>query len=68
MSLYNFEKIWHEIEILPSAEPEQKTGKWILEDDSVYVHCSECNFYAIALSADTLYNYCPNCGAYMRGD
>lgn len=56
----------------PSAEPERKKGKWIYDtervwhDGGIYVqyHCSECRFQIIG----SLYNYCPYCGADMRGD
>lgn len=47
------------IEKLPSAQPERKTGKWI--DDN----CSVCGFYVHHGDAR---NFCPNCGADMRGD
>ena len=61
-----------EIEALPSAEPERKKGRWIYDtervwhDGGIYVqyHCSECRFQIIG----SLYNYCPCCGADMRGE
>ena len=52
---------------LPSAEQEQKTGKWI-EHGVKEGHliekftCSECDYY----SGTKTSNYCPNCGADMR--
>ena len=46
------------LRLLPSAQPERKTGKWI--DDN----CSECGQYVYHGDAR---NYCPNCGADMRG-
>ena len=59
---------------LPSAEP--RKGKWIRsdEDDGDYWECSECgfelNFNGCIDPEETLamYNFCPNCGAAMRGD
>ena len=57
---------------LPTAEPERKRGIWIYDtervwhDGGIYVqyHCSECKFQIIG----SLYNYCPYCGAEMRGE
>lgn len=53
---------------------ERKTGKWIEQDDGwdgVYYECSCCKeaFTLIdGTPTDNLYNFCPNCGADMRGD
>lgn len=46
----------------------RKTGKWIPEAEDwrnqiVWVKCSECGF-----DASTTYNFCPNCGADMKGE
>ena len=49
---------------LPSAQPERKTGKW-LETDShepCWYKCDQCGRLH-----DFLDNYCPACGADMRG-
>lgn len=54
-----------DIQELPSAE---KTGHWIRVDDSK-LKCSECevvHFIAQYPSAGQI-NFCPNCGADMRG-
>lgn len=57
---------------LPSAE--RKKGRWIETDDGwdgVYYECSCCKeaFTLIdGTPTDNLYNYCPNCGAEMRGE
>ena len=66
------EEIIYAIDDIPSAEPERKNGKWIYDtervwhDGGIYVqhHCSECRFQIIG----SLYNYCPHCGADMRGE
>lgn len=61
------ENILYEV---PSAEPEQKKGKWI-EDETGYGYwtCSVCGFVTEASAANILYHYCPNCGAEMtRGE
>lgn len=67
-------------EKLPSAQPERKTGKWIIKDNPgtgwYRITCSECGedvtstapcigFYP---NAKVMWNYCPDCGAEMRGD
>ncbi len=61
---------------LPSAEPERKTGQWIIDDEGM-LHCSECTKIPTNRIRDcfkVLYdihplkmNYCPTCGAEMRG-
>lgn len=63
------------IEDLPSAQPEQHKGHWIGGDGS-YI-CSECNGSpmdfidtmgaSFDIYVETPMNYCPNCGADMRG-
>ena len=60
-----------EDEILPSAEPERKKGEWI---DTTWKHtykCSECGnfleFHGVNAGRGDA-NFCPNCGADMRGD
>ena len=49
------------IEELPSAEP--KKGKWI-EDEYGIRHCCYCN----CINNTVYRNFCPNCGADMRGE
>ncbi len=50
------------IKEVPSA---QKRGEWIEKKSMIY--CSECaNGFDRIYQAD--YNFCPNCGADMRGD
>ena len=54
---------------LPSAQPERKKGKWIGEPkDGIEAmffkpKCSVCGFESAEVK-----NYCPNCGADMRGE
>lgn len=61
------------LESLPSAEQEQKTGKWIEHEDwyDTYYECSSCGeaFSLIeGTPKDNGYNYCPNCGSEMVGE
>ena len=69
----NVAKVWDQIKDLPSAQPERKTGQW-QEDPNGYGFwgygfwiCSACGFVLKASGADSLYNFCPNCGADMSG-
>ena len=61
----------NDLEKLPPAEP--KTGKWErhYSRPNVYAdllwHCSECGYRSSDNWADK-FNFCPNCGADMRGD
>ena len=56
----------------PTIEPMRKRGKWISADaifGGVPFYCSECG----ENTRDTVmgkprWNYCPNCGADMRGE
>ena len=52
-------KAW--IESLPSAQPEQKKGEW--SDGYRWQRCSLCK-----QTGKKSWNYCPNCGADMRGE
>ena len=60
------------LEQLPSVQPKAKTGHWIrLPKNGLsglpWYECSECEKErCIAMLRD--FNYCPNCGAEMRGD
>ena len=57
------------------ALKEQKTGKWIDAWCSAfdgtkhwYRECSECEYERDDDNPDKDANYCPNCGAYMKGE
>lgn len=45
----------------------QKTGKWIYKKfrGCIKPHCSNCGY---GLDVLYHYDYCPNCGAYMKGE
>ena len=65
---------------LPSAQPERKRGRWIYGEDNPGTgrdgwFCSECEHfemwdYSVDMKSAELNlpNYCPNCGADMRGE
>lgn len=52
------------IDDVPTIEPERKKGHWLLFGDSYmeFCKCSNCGH-----SEDTKKNFCPECGADMRG-
>lgn len=61
-----------DVALLPSAQSERKNGKWhqrIYSQIEMMV-CSECNseFSYDAETGVRDYNFCPNCGADMRGE
>ena len=69
-----------DIKELPSAQPERKRGRWIYGEDNPGTgrdgwFCSECEHfemwdYSVDMKSAELNlpNYCPNCGADMRGE
>lgn len=53
------------LENVPTVQPERHAGKWISNDidPEAWNFCSVCGESAI-----DLYDFCPNCGADMRGE
>jgi len=49
------------VKAIPSAEP--KTGYWIESEFDMSVYCSRCSS-----EYEWEYDFCPSCGADMRGD
>ena len=62
------------LEMAIKALENQKTGHW--EEEEMYYgdvayRCSECGEEFCLMEGtpiDNLYNYCPNCGAKMKGE
>lgn len=54
------------LERLPSVQLVWKKGKW--NWIGFNIECSVCGAMPNFDSTEPLYNYCPNCGADMRGD
>lgn len=53
----------------PTIEPERKRGKWEITNlgaVGAFDSCSECK--RVVKHKAPFYNYCPNCGADMRGE
>lgn len=43
----------------------RKTGQWLINSDGYYPYCSICKNEP---QGRIMTDYCPNCGAYMKGD
>lgn len=65
----------HDKILTESAQPERKVGEWIgtefdgyADGSPVYYEwkCSACG--CIVEDEEPTWNYCPSCGAYMRGE
>ena len=75
--LWHYEQALSEIREMLESEPERKTGKWIergvstakVIDEWQSAMCSVCGKYHTTpyLYYFDDFNYCPNCGADMRG-
>ena len=55
---------------MPSAQPERKKGEWMMHIDYLFPEDStmECNQCHEHQPVDIDDNFCPNCGADMRGE
>lgn len=64
---YHSKSMIEEVKELPSAQPEHKTGKWILDWKHNKATCSECHrsFYDV-FDIENYDNFCRGCGAKME--
>ena len=56
-------------EIQPTVQPERKRGEWI--NEGRIIRCNKCKIgYAVVkgMKSAITYNFCPSCGADMRGE
>ena len=74
VACYLQEEAIRSIENLPSVQPQKKRGTWIKENivltsypPQFQWYCSECGKAIHGYSAEILTNFCPSCGADMRG-
>ena len=71
----------YEMAIEALREPERATGKWIIDDDwnmcdiegtligTKEYECDKCGYRELVFDGTVTHlNFCPNCGAYMRGE
>lgn len=57
---YNYEKGYQDGKLAAIRK-----GQWLINSDGYYPYCSECmNEPQNRIMTD----YCPNCGAYMKGE
>lgn len=52
------------LEQIPAVQPEKKIGQWLINSDGYYPYCSTCKNEP---KSRTMTDYCPNCGAFMKG-
>ena len=53
---------------LPSVEPERPKGRWELYPSRYHRRCSACKVEFEKPKFNIRANFCPNCGADMRGE
>lgn len=62
------EDLKDDIANLPSAQPERKTGWWLIREGISDAQCSECKMYfRDVYDMDNSDAFCRHCGAKMEG-
>lgn len=56
------------LEALPSVEPERKKGQWSNYKDEHCCSVCKCVVISDCWNDEIRYDYCPYCGADMRGE
>ena len=69
MEIKAYTDILNGVKEQPTIEPERKRGKWLWKMRDVY-RCSVCETetHVDECMEDPIYNFCPFCGADMRGE
>ena len=71
MPTLELEAVLVNVQNAPSIDIEPKRGEWIAKTENYHSHwvCSECGGWALLEYNEQmcLSNFCPNCGADMRG-
>jgi len=62
------EEIIYAIDDIPTAEPERKNGKWSNYKDEHCCSVCKCVVISDCWNDEIRYDYCPYCGADMRGE
>jgi len=63
----SFRGLEKRLKSLPSAQPEQKKGEWIETEFLKLRECSCCHVRWGMYDVEN-FNFCPNCGAEMKGE
>lgn len=58
------------VDKMPTVEPEQKRGKWVVKVGDLYPgeKCGTCSRCGYQTEFYLFYDYCPKCGARMEGE
>jgi hypothetical protein len=74
MILVDKVEVQTELMMLPSVQPERKTGRWLPDNTDYYrtrFICSVCGeseeVPTMGFGYAPMWGYCPNCGAKMEG-
>ena len=54
------------IDLIPSAD--RPKGEWVWSDEDASWKCGRCDCVFEEIDWKPNYNFCPNCGADMRGE